>query len=182
VNVPLLTAAQPEAVSRGASPEEVVWLIHAVRRAMHHAYARYSPAQQNPEFIAYIPILAAVAQQPGVTVSELGRATGVPKSRVSLLIGRAVERALVAREPDPDDQRLVRLHLTPEGRSQLARWRAEQHRILLRALRTLHPEQLATVTASLGLLLDALQPEPGAPEPPQAEPEEAHPVAVDQPC
>ena len=52
------------------------------------------------------------------------------------LVDRAADAGLVQRSPDPDDQRIVRLALTPLGRRRLERW----PRCTLEELRRLSPK------------------------------------------
>jgi len=139
------------------SLEEVVRLLQAVRRQLHLSYVHHERPGSVPDFLPYVPLFALVAQNPGITISELGRMTGMTKSQVSVVMARAVRQGWASKEADRSDLRLVRLRMTAAGRVQLSRWRAARHRILLRALRSLPPEQLVAVTASLRALLDALK-------------------------
>lgn len=159
MNVLARTIAAPDTAADASSPEDVVRLLREVRRAMHLAYVRHGERESSGALLPYIPLFGIVADHPGITISELGRMAGMPKSQVSVLMARVVRDGLASREADAADLRLVRLRMTPAGRVQLARWRAARHRVLLRALRTLPLDQLAQVTASLELLLAALQPE-----------------------
>jgi ABC-type transport system involved in Fe-S cluster assembly fused permease/ATPase subunit len=73
----------------------------------------------------YGPSLAAVreiSERPGITVNELARLTGLPKSRVSVLMTRLAAQRIVRKDSDEHDSRLVRLHITSEGRQCVADW------------------------------------------------------------
>lgn len=163
-----------------APQEEVARLLVELRRAFHRAYVQQGAPGPVEELIPLMRLLIQVAQQPGVTVSELGRTAGMPKSEVSVLMARAVRQGLVTRAFDATDQRLVRLHLTVAGQAELERWRAAHRLVLLRALQGLPPAELGSVTASMRILLRALQrdPEPG----PEPEPVTASPPGHGEPA
>ena len=150
-SAPAVPAAEP------GSPEDVVRLIREVGRAMHAAYMQRSQWGTVAEFLPRLRLFATVFREPGITVSELARMTAMPKSQVSVLMARAAGEGLVTRETDATDMRLVRLNLTAAGRMQLTRWRAAHHRLMLRVLSSLPPDQLASVSCSLGVLLAAFQ-------------------------
>ena len=138
--------------------EEVVGLLQAVRRALRDEYERQARGTALAESHHYLPLLHEVAELPGVTVNELARRTRMPKSRVSVLVARLVERGIVRRDTDEHDTRLVHLRITPEGQRRACSWRATHHRALLRTLEPLSDEQLATIVDGLELLLSALEP------------------------
>jgi MarR family transcriptional repressor of emrRAB len=52
----------------------------------------------------------------GASIDELRRVLGLSHSGGVRIVRRLAARGLVGREPDPDDRRAVRLHLTAEGR------------------------------------------------------------------
>lgn len=61
------------------------------------------------------------------------------------IVAGLVEEGLVARTPDPLDRRIAWLTVTPEGRKLLARRRRNMDSFLLRRLRSLPPEDVATL-------------------------------------
>jgi len=61
---------------------------------------------------------AAMAKLSGgeeVSQNQLGRMTAMDPATIKGVIARLAERGLVERRPDPDDQRRVRVRLTPKG-------------------------------------------------------------------
>jgi DNA-binding MarR family transcriptional regulator len=62
-------------------------------------------------------VLSALWDQDGLTPGEIARRLGVATPTIVNTATRMEEAGLLAREPDPADARLVRLHLTPHGRS-----------------------------------------------------------------
>ena len=151
-------ATEPGALAVApGSPEDVIRLLREVGRAMHVVYTQRLELGTVAEIVPQLRLFATVLREPGITISELARVTAMPKSQVSVLMARAASQGLVTRETDETDMRLVRLNLTPAGRTQLTRWRAAHHRLMLRVLRSLPADQLASVSGSLGVLLAAFQ-------------------------
>jgi DNA-binding MarR family transcriptional regulator len=61
-------------------------------------------------------VLSALADEPMRTQAALARAIGADKTRIIGTLDELQERALIEREPDPDDRRVRLLRLTPAGR------------------------------------------------------------------
>ena len=69
---------------------------------------------------------------------------------VTLTLKALFEKGLLRRETDPDDKRLVRFDVTPEGDEML---RSDPLRTLAHAIRNLSPERRAHLTQALTDLL-----------------------------
>lgn len=65
--------------------------------------------------------LAQIGGSPGMTVTELARALAIHQSTTSNLIDKLVQRDLACRKRESEDQRVVRLHLTRQGKAVLAK-------------------------------------------------------------
>lgn len=61
-------------------------------------------------------VLCKVAEQDGMTQSEIADALSVQGATVTNMLKRMEEANLVKRHRDPQDNRLVRVHITDEGR------------------------------------------------------------------
>lgn len=98
-------------------------------------------------------VLGELSSSRQLSMSEVGRALSVNLSTLTRLVDKLVEKNLVARSPDPDDRRVVRITLTPQGRqarqileekrrrrveSFLRQMTSEERRNLLHILRTIH--------------------------------------------
>jgi DNA-binding MarR family transcriptional regulator len=66
-------------------------------------------------------VLRHVAQAQGSSQQALGKALRIPASRMVSIVDSLERRGLVERRANPTDRRARALHLTPEGRSMLAR-------------------------------------------------------------
>jgi DNA-binding MarR family transcriptional regulator len=70
-------------------------------------------------------------------MSDISSALGVSMATATGVINRMVERGIVVRESDPNDRRIVRCRVSPEGEELVSGlWRAwsERAQVMLRAL------------------------------------------------
>ena len=116
---------------------------------------------------ALVELLAAR----GIAQGELASLLGLEKSTVSRLAAGLERKGWVRRGRDEENQRFIRLYLTPEGRAVAGRvwraWHSRQERILA----SLTPEERVGLAAGLrglvrGLAAEGLLGEPpGSPQP-----------------
>nr|BFE69039.1 hypothetical protein GCM10020092_023400 [Actinoplanes digitatis] len=87
--------------------------------AMAARLARSLVAAERPVLAAHdvsmwgYVVLGALADEPMRTQAALARAIGADKTRIIGTLDELQERALIEREPDPDDRRVRLLRLTP---------------------------------------------------------------------
>jgi DNA-binding MarR family transcriptional regulator len=106
-------------------------------------------------------LLALPARQ-SLTMNELSDAMGLAGSTMTRMVDQLVTKALVRREPDEDDRRVVRVALTPRGKEvrstlrqlldtffgqALDRIPAEEHASILHSLERLNRAISESVTA-----------------------------------
>jgi MarR family transcriptional repressor of emrRAB len=89
----------------------------------------------------------------GASIDELRRVLGLSHSGGVRIVGRLEGRGLLAREPNPDDRRAVRLHLTAEGRRVARRVLAGRHAALAELLAPLGAREAADLERLLERLL-----------------------------
>ncbi len=92
----------------------------------------------------------------GHTVTELAEQLLCTRGNITRLVQRLQREDLVEVGSDPDDQRLVRIALTPEGHRRLEAARKAHEASLERRIGALEPqklEQLVTLTDELANLL-----------------------------
>ena len=65
---------------------------------------------------AYLCVLMSLWQEDGLKVIELGKKAGLEPSTMTGLLDRMERNQLVARTTDPNDRRVLRIHLTQTGR------------------------------------------------------------------
>jgi DNA-binding MarR family transcriptional regulator len=159
MNVPgtITWTATGDGAGRAEMQEQVIELLRAVARSLRRQRVRLAAGQGFPLSGPHLALLQEIARHPGVTVSELARLTGLPKSRVSVLMTRLVAERIVRKDPDENDSRLVLLTITPEGRWRAAEWSAASRQAIGRLLQPLCNDELAVIASGLTALLRVLQ-------------------------
>ena len=99
-----------------------VALRRAYQRAVANLNARIAPFDVSP---LQFSVLVRLHDHGAWTQNSLGRSIFMEPANIAALVGRLEERGLVAREPDPDDRRAVRVSITPAGTELLAAVRPE---------------------------------------------------------
>jgi len=106
---------------------------------------------------AQIWILSAIAETPGITVSQLGKTLSVHVSTVSNMLDKLAKAGLVERLRREDDRRVVNLHLTAEGQAVLARAPQPLTGLVPHALENLPEPALVRLNEDLALLIQQMQ-------------------------
>jgi DNA-binding MarR family transcriptional regulator len=96
--------------------------------------------------------LSSAERQGPLTMRELCAAEQVQPPSMTRIVAALAEAGLVAREADANDGRVVWVRVTPEGRRLLDRSRRRKEAYLARALRTLDPDEVATLEDAATLL------------------------------
>jgi DNA-binding MarR family transcriptional regulator len=150
-----MSASRPTAVADPQMPaggltsdEELASRLRAAvvrlnRKLRQQALAGLSPAQASA--------LGTVNRLANPTLGELAAAEQVQPPTVTRLVAFLESAALVARETDDVDRRVVRVRITAEGRRNLQRIRSLKNAYLNRRLAALDPaeQQLAESMTSL---------------------------------
>lgn len=98
---------------------------------------------------------ALVAASGSLSVGEIAAAVGVDQPRASRLVQQSVELGLVAREPDPDDARRIRVRLTPEGQGLVSGFRGRRRDAVRSALEAFSDAERAEFARLLAKFADA---------------------------
>lgn len=102
---------------------------------------------------AQIWAMAALRESPGMKVSQLAQALSIHASTASNLLDKIEKAGMVRRERGSEDQRVVRLYLTPTGEAALADAPRPLTGILTHALGKLPEESLARLNQDLAQLI-----------------------------
>jgi DNA-binding MarR family transcriptional regulator len=121
------------------------------RRLRQQADVGVSPTQ--------LSALATIERHGPITLGDLAAAERVQPPTITAAVGRLEQQGLVARRPDRDDKRVVRVVVTAGGRRLLARNRSLKTAFLARRLDTLDAAERATLEEA-SVLLDRLLDEP----------------------
>lgn len=100
--------------------------------------------------------MAAVVEQPGIRVTELGKTMAIHQSTTSNLVERLVQADLMRRERSAADQRVVQLYPTAKGTRLVKKAPVSVRGVLLDGLEKLNAKELAAINASLRTLIDKM--------------------------
>ena len=108
--------------------------------------------------LARFDVLAQIARPPAEpTMSELSQRLMVTKGNINFVIGRLEDEQLVARRRDPEDARMLRVHLTAKGRRLVAAMIPSHNAMLAELLRKFDRDRLEKLDTLLGELRVALR-------------------------
>lgn len=93
---------------------------HLLHRAEQLAADRFAQLAGDELTLRQFAVLSAVAESPGLSQTDLVRATGIDRSTLADMLNRLEKRGLVARETSQTDARARAVNMTAEGRATLA--------------------------------------------------------------
>ena len=97
--------------------EQLVELLHDINRSMgKYAHAVLSEYDMP---LSLLMISKQIKAEPGITISEMARRTGIAKSHVSNQIRKLEERGWVEKISDVSDQRILRLYLSQPASNEM---------------------------------------------------------------
>jgi DNA-binding MarR family transcriptional regulator len=115
----------------------------------HRRLRQEAGADLSPTLLA---ALGTISRHGPLTPSELADRERIQRPTATRLLGRLEEPGYVARTPDPHDGRSSLVALTPAGRALLEDMRHRKDAYLARRLRTLTPEDRATLRRASEIL------------------------------
>ncbi|MGC4896122.1 MarR family winged helix-turn-helix transcriptional regulator [Micromonospora sp. DT31] len=150
--------------------DEQVARFGAALGQVHRLLRRRTGArvQRDPLPEAQAELLLLVRAAPGISGKEVARRLDAAPNTVSTLVRDLTDAGLLARERDPADRRVVRLHVTEAARTRMADYEAHRAALLAEALAELTPTARTAILAAAGhfdALRDALR-ECARPDPP----------------
>jgi DNA-binding MarR family transcriptional regulator len=124
---------------------------YVVRRAQIAVFKDFirtlSPVDIRP---AQYSVLLVIAQNPGLTQAQLGRALAIKRANLVGMLNELERRKLARRVPSPSDRRSYTLYLTGHGGEMLARFRSLALAHEKRACRTLSADEKRVLLSLLG--------------------------------
>jgi DNA-binding MarR family transcriptional regulator len=147
---------------------------------LHRLLRRRTGARvgRDPLPEAQVEVLLLVRETPGISGKEVARRLCTAPNTVSTLVRDLTDAGLLARDRDPVDRRVLRLHVTEAARARMADYETNRAALLDEALAELDPAARAAILAAaphLDALLGALRGH-ARPEPPGRA--SGNPVAV----
>ena len=107
--------------------------------------------------IPYYRILSVLNAHDGRSIGELVVYSMTEQSTVSKLVGRMERNGLVERRQDPDDKRIVNIHLCDSGREALAKIRPLALTHFKRAIEGIEDKERETLIRTLHKILDNIR-------------------------
>src|SRR5487761_318488 len=147
----------PNQFSDIASSAEVagnlrVALMRTVRRLRRETDGEHS--------VSVVAALGSLNSRGPFTLSEWAEAEGVSRPSMTVMAGNLLNQNLIAKEPDPDDGRLVRVHVTNAGKRVLEQSRTRRNAYLAKRLGTLTSAELRTLDEAATILLRLVEERP----------------------
>ena len=135
--------------------EQLVDLLQAVNRRLNEQVKSALGELGLP--LIGMGVMHQIHAQPGITVSDLARRTGLAKSHVSTTVEGLARKGLLEKRPDPADQRLIRIYTTTSADTGRRRFQDQFRRRLAEMLRGLPEERAAALIDSLQTLKAVLE-------------------------
>lgn len=101
--------------------------------------------------------LGVIYRNNNLTMSELAREMLIIQSAATRLADELVKRDLVKRANEKNDRRVIRLRITPQGRTAIENLRFESQYLLSLVLKEMSPEEQEAFTFGLQAFLNAVQ-------------------------
>lgn len=134
-------------------------LLHEVHRKVAEQMRGLLQGHEIPP--TFMMIGRVLGAEPGITVSELARRTGIAKSHVSNTIDDLARRGWVEKRADPGDQRLLRLYLSRSATDNWTQIRASMRARLAELVAEIPEEKTAALIDGLQALKELLDRTPG---------------------
>jgi DNA-binding MarR family transcriptional regulator len=141
-------------VVRDVLVDTLLELMRVIRRRTHPVRR----GEMTPEQYGLLRRLDACGP---LSVGDLAGRLGVSPSAATMACQRLERQGLVSRVRSPEDERVVRVTLTPEGRQRVAQWRAARRELVAGLVEVLAPEEQVALTRLLRRILDHVEVTPG---------------------
>jgi DNA-binding MarR family transcriptional regulator len=132
-------------------------IVQVLRQAAHESETRVGLTS------AQLFALQQLAAYPGASINDLAARTFTHQSSVSVVVGRLVERRLVAKSASETDRRRVTLQLTEAGRRLLKRSPEPAQERLIAGLAALDERSRRSLAASLSVVASTMTDGSGPP-------------------
>ncbi|HYU39756.1 MAG TPA: MarR family transcriptional regulator [Acidimicrobiia bacterium] len=157
------TPGKQHTVPKPALPARLrLAITRLARRLRQQGETTASPTQ--------LAVLATVERDGPITLGTLAAVERVQPPTITAAVGRLEQRGLVQRLTDPDDRRVARVEITPEGRRLLEQSRSRKTAYLERRLATLTADERITLERAAGILERLLEEDAGDAAAPRSRP------------
>ncbi|MBC3869744.1 MarR family winged helix-turn-helix transcriptional regulator [Undibacterium oligocarboniphilum] len=105
---------------------------------------------------AQLWIIQELQEAAGLRVGEIAKRLSIHQTTTSNLLDGLVKKGYVNKERDPEDQRVVKVHLTSQGKSLLKRAPQPARGLLPEAMRKMSDDSIVSLHAGLQEILDSM--------------------------
>ncbi len=145
-------------VEKGVGEKD--WHVHSVLPSLALAFKRTVAAVEHESGVAGMKlfVLGALARQDGMSQGEFAQEYEMADaSRVTRTAQALEAEGHIRRERDPEDNRVVRMYLTDDGRAVLKKMPVVNEGLRRRVLSVLSEEEFEELRRMLGLLAGAMK-------------------------
>jgi DNA-binding MarR family transcriptional regulator len=132
------------------TPAEVAGNLRVALMRMVRRLKRETDGEHS---VSVIAALGSLNSRGPLTLGELAEAEGVSRPSMTVLAASLLDQNLIAKEPDPSDGRLVRVHITHAGKRVLERSRTRRNAYLAKRLGALGSDELRILDEAATILL-----------------------------
>jgi DNA-binding MarR family transcriptional regulator len=136
-------------------------LMASVEESVERVFGPRSGRRRRPAdrdlTLGQLDVLHAIRRLDAPSMSDLCRELDLHPSTLTGIIDKLVAAGKVERRDDPDDRRVVRVVLTPQGRRDHERHRRERRARLHKLLAALNDAELVEVQRALAVLGEAAE-------------------------
>ncbi len=146
-------------MAQGLKREDKFGSVDPVLAPLALAFKRMVTAVERDTGVAGLKwfILTRLAREDGRSQGEVSRYHEMDPSRVTRTAQAMEDEGLIRRERDPDDNRVVRMYLTAEGRRVLEKRPALNEKLHGRINAVLDEKDLGELRRMLGVLAEAMK-------------------------
>lgn len=124
---------------------------------------RMRPAQLDGLGPLHLRLLCLCEEQSGGTQQQMAKLMGRDKGQVAHLLHALESRGFLARTPDAQDRRILRLNVTDAGSVEVQRFKAVETELARHLFGELAPEEVEQLRALASRLLERAATTPGSP-------------------
>lgn len=136
------------------TPAEVAGNLRVALMRMVRRLKRETDGEHS---VSVVAALGSLNSRGPLTLGELAEAEGVSRPSMTVLAANLLDQNLIAREPDPSDGRLVRVHITRAGKRVLERSRTRRNAYLAKRLGALGSDELRILDEAATILLSLVE-------------------------
>lgn len=143
------------AKDQSASGKNIVDLTFELGRLLKQAMSDADP--NHTSTMLRLQALELIEETPNITMKDFAGRLRISASTATAFTDRLVALRWVKRATDAVNRKLVRLHLTPKGKSCLVQYKRDKAKILRNSIASVTPDDQKTLQRILQVLVSAVR-------------------------